>query len=103
MLTKPEIIGYIAATLTTVSFLPQAILTIKTKNTESLSLSMYSAFTLGVFFWLVYGLYMADKAIIVANAFTLVLATSILYVKISNSLRNCLCRNNRSNSGRYSR
>lgn len=103
MLTKPEIIGYIAATLTTASFLPQAILTIKTKNTDSLSLSMYGAFTLGVFFWLVYGLYLSDKAIIIANAFTLVLATSILYVKICNSLRNNRWRNSRSNSGRYSR
>lgn len=103
MLTTPEIIGYIAASLTTASFLPQAILTIKTKNTESLSLSMYSAFTLGVFFWLIYGLYLSDKAIIIANSVTLILATSILSVKICNSLRNSRWRSSRSNSGRYSR
>ncbi|MGZ8144685.1 MAG: SemiSWEET family sugar transporter, partial [Methylosarcina sp.] len=45
MITMPEIIGYIAAILTTASFLPQAILTIKTKDTDSLSLSMYATFT----------------------------------------------------------
>lgn len=82
----PEMIGYLAATLTTASFLPQAILTIRTKDTESLSLSMYSLFTLGVFCWLVYGLYISDKAIIFANAITLVLAASILSFKIYNVL-----------------
>ena len=84
MIIAPEIIGYIAATLTTASFLPQAILTIKTKDTESLSLGMYSMFTLGVLCWLIYGVYIADKAIIFANAITFVLAASILSFKIYN-------------------
>ncbi|MFA6163301.1 MAG: SemiSWEET transporter [Methylobacter sp.] len=79
-----DIIGYIAATLTTASFLPQAILTIKTKDTDSLSLSMYSIFTLGVLFWLIYGVYKSDNAIIFANAITLLLASSILSFKIYN-------------------
>ena len=86
MIISPEMIGYIAATLTTASFLPQAILTIKTKDIESLSLCMYSLFTLGVFFWLIYGVYISDEAIIVANAITLVLAASILTFKIYNVL-----------------
>lgn len=86
-MTHVEIIGYVAATLTTASFVPQAILTIKTKNTESLSFGMYSAFTLGVSCWLIYGIYRADKAIIFANAITLLLAASILFVKISNMVR----------------
>ena len=77
-------IGYLAATLTTISFLPQAILTIRTKDTESLSLSMYGMFTLGVFCWLIYGVYISDKAIIFANAITFVLAASILFFKIYN-------------------
>jgi MtN3 and saliva related transmembrane protein len=84
MIIAPEIIGYIAATLTTVSFLPQAILTIKTKDTKSLSLSMYSLFTLGVLCWFIYGVYLADEAIIFANAVTFVLAASILTFKIYN-------------------
>jgi len=82
----PEIIGYIAATLTTSSFLPQAIMTLKTRDTESLSLGMYSAFTLGVLLWLVYGIYLADKAIIYANAITLVLSSSILFIKVYNTM-----------------
>jgi MtN3 and saliva related transmembrane protein len=86
MIVMPEFIGYIAATLTTVSFLPQAILTIKTRDTESLSLSMYSIFTLGVLCWLIYGIYIADSAIIFANAITLVLAVSILSFKIYNTV-----------------
>ena len=86
MIIVPEIIGYLAATLTTASFLPQAILTIRTRDTESLSLSMYSLFTLGVFCWLIYGIYISDKAIIFANAITLVLAASILSFKIYNVL-----------------
>jgi len=83
-----EFFGYIGAALTTASFLPQAVFTLKTKDTHSLSLSMYSIFTLGVFFWLIYGLYLSDKAIILANAITFVLAALILYVKLCNTLRN---------------
>lgn len=87
MTPAPEMIGYLAATLTTASFVPQAILTIRTKDTESLSLGMYSTFTLGVLCWLIYGMYLGDKAIIVANAITLLLAASILFFKIYNSIR----------------
>lgn len=86
MITMPEMIGYLAATLTTASFLPQAILTIKTRDTASLSLSMYSLFTLGVLCWLIYGVYLSNKAIIFANAITLLLAASILSFKIYNVL-----------------
>ncbi|MGZ8241801.1 MAG: SemiSWEET family sugar transporter [Methylobacter sp.] len=88
MKTMPEIIGYLAAILTTASFLPQAILTIKTKDTKSLSLSMYAMFTLGVLFWLIYGLSISDRAIIFANSITLLLAAAILSVKIYNMLCN---------------
>lgn len=84
----PEIIGYLAATLTTASFVPQAILTIKTRDTESLSLGMYSTFTLGVLCWLIYGIYLGDKAIIFANAITLLLSASILFFKIYNLVHN---------------
>ena len=84
MTFTPEMIGYLAATLTTASFVPQAVLTIKTKDTESLSLGMYSTFTLGVLCWLIYGIYLDDEAIIVANAITLLLAASILSFKIYN-------------------
>jgi MtN3 and saliva related transmembrane protein len=62
------IFGYVAAFLTTLSFLPQAIKTIKEKNTEGISLVMYSLFTGGVLMWLVYGIFVKDTPIVVANA-----------------------------------
>jgi MtN3 and saliva related transmembrane protein len=77
--------GYLAAILTTLSFLPQAIKTIKEKNTEGISLIMYSMFTAGVLFWLMYGLFINDLPIIVANMVTLILAVSILYLKVKYS------------------
>lgn len=80
-----EILGYVAATLTTTSFLPQAILTIRTRDTEALSLAMYSTFTLGVLCWLIYGFYLSNNALIFANAITLFLATLILSFKIYNT------------------
>ncbi len=85
---SPELIGYIAATLTTASFLPQALMTIKTRNTASLSLGMYSAFTLGVLLWLIYGWHLQDLAIIAANAVTLLLSTTILAFKLYNTVLN---------------
>ncbi len=81
----PDIIGYIAAFLTTVSFLPQAIMTIKTRDTEALSLGMYSLFTLGVLMWLVYGININNSVIIYANVITLGLASIILFFKIYNT------------------
>ena len=53
-------IGYAAATLTTASFLPQAVLTLRTRDTRGISLAMYSAFTAGVALWLLYGLVWAS-------------------------------------------
>ncbi len=79
-----EILGYSAAFLTTSSFLPQAFLTLKTKDTRSLSLTMYSLFTVGVLLWLIYGIQKQDFALIIANAITLVLSATILGVKIYN-------------------
>jgi len=83
----PEAVGYLAATLTTVSFLPQAILTLKTRDTEALSLGMYGLFTSGVALWLIYGIFLSNPAIIAANAVTLLLASTILVVKIYNNWR----------------
>ncbi len=84
----PDIIGYIAAVLTTSSFLPQAILTIRTRDTDSLSMGMYSLFTTGVFCWLIYGIYIADKAIVFANIVTFMLAATILSFKVYNHFFN---------------
>jgi MtN3 and saliva related transmembrane protein len=75
-------LGYLAATCTTLSFLPQALLTLRTRNVAGISLGMYSAFTFGVALWLWYGWRLGEWPIIVANAVTLVLAAVILGTKV---------------------
>lgn len=77
-----DIIGLIAAFLTTASFLPQALLVVKTRKTEGISLTMYSMFTVGVAGWLIYGLLAGSLPVVLANAITLVLAAIILTIKI---------------------
>lgn len=77
-----EILGYVAAFLTTLSFLPQAIQTLRTQDTEALSLGMYGIFSFGVFLWLVYGLIINNWPIVVANAITFVLAGLIFVLKL---------------------
>ncbi|MGD9834080.1 MAG: SemiSWEET transporter [Piscinibacter sp.] len=77
-----EWMGYAAATLTTLSFVPQAWHTFRTRDVRGISLGMYSAFTLGVALWLVYGVMLGAWPVIVANAITLALAAAILAMKI---------------------
>ena len=80
-----EIIGYIAAFLTTASFLPQAFKTLKTRDTSGISLLMYLMFTIGVGLWLIYGILIQNRIIIFANLITFILAGLVLSVKIRNS------------------
>ncbi len=75
-------IGYAAASLTTLSFVPQAWHTFQTRDVRGISLGMYSAFTLGVLLWLVYGVMLGAWPVIVANAITLALAACILAMKL---------------------
>ena len=77
-----SLIGNLAACLTTISFLPQAIKTIKSRDTRQLSLPMYVMFVAGVALWIVYGFLVKSMPIIVGNVITLMLAGSILTVKI---------------------
>jgi len=77
-----ELIGYLAAALTTCSFVPQAWLTFRTRDVRGISLGMYSAFTLGVALWLLYGILLSAWPIVVANAITLALACAILGMKL---------------------
>ncbi|ASG63612.1 TPA: SemiSWEET transporter [Kluyvera ascorbata] len=75
-------IGYLAACLTTLSFLPQAIKVIVTRNTQGISGLMYVMFVCGLVMWLVYGLMIEDKAVSMANFLTLVFAMPILVIKL---------------------
>lgn len=82
-MTSTDLIGYLAASLTTLSFLPQALLTLRTRDVSGISVGMYGAFTAGVALWLAYGLLLGQWPIIVANAVTLALASVILVLKLT--------------------
>ena len=77
-----ELFGYCAAVLTTVSFVPQAWHTFKTRDVRGISLGMYGVFTAGVACWLVYGLLLGAWPIVIANVITLALAAAILVMKL---------------------
>ena len=77
-----EIIGYCAAFLTTVAFLPQAVQSWRTRDLSGISVGMYSLFTAGVGLWLIYGLIIEKWPLILANALTFALALSILVLKL---------------------
>lgn len=77
-----DIIGYLAALLTTFSFLVQAIQSWRTGDLSGISLGMYSMFTLGVALWLIYGIVIESWPLIVTNALTFLFALSILLMKL---------------------
>lgn len=81
-MTLQDTLGYLAATLTTSSFVPQAVLTLRTRDVSGVSRGMYSVFTVGVALWLGYGLLLGEWPIVVANAVTLALAATILATKV---------------------
>lgn len=75
-------IGYLAASLTTFSFVPQAIKVIKTRNTEGISSIMYLMFVVGLVMWLIYGVLIDDLALSIANFMTFLFAAPILIIKL---------------------
>lgn len=77
-----ELIGTLAATLTTVSFIPQVWQVWRTKHTHDISLSMYATFSVGIALWLAYGISLNAWPIIIANAITLFLAGAVLIMKL---------------------
>lgn len=86
-MTLIDIIGYVAASLTTLSFLPQAISCVKSGRTDGLSLPMYAMFSAGVALWLAYGLAVGSWPVIFANLITLGFAIVILALIIRNRRR----------------
>ncbi len=77
-----DLVGYIAACLTTTAFVPQAWLTWRRKRAEGVSLGMYIILVVGIVLWLVYGLMLSALPIIIANMITLMLALFILVMKL---------------------
>jgi MtN3 and saliva related transmembrane protein len=85
-MTHTDIVGAVAATLTTLAFIPQAHKVLVSKDTRSLSLVMYLIFTTGVLLWGVYGYLRGDWLIIAANSINAVLCTAILIMKLRNDV-----------------
>lgn len=77
-LASTQWLGYLAATLTTASFVPQAWHTFRSSDLSGISLGMYGTFTCGVALWLLYGVALGQAPIVIANAITLALASIIL-------------------------
>lgn len=80
--TFSDLIGYPAAFLTTVAFVPQAWKSWRTRDLSGISLPMYALFTLGVALWLAYGVAIGSLPVIVANAVTFVLSAMVLFLKV---------------------
>nr|WP_321409634.1 SemiSWEET transporter [uncultured Carboxylicivirga sp.] len=76
------LMGSVAAVLTTSAMFPQAIRIIKTRDVHSISLLMYLANTIGIVFWLIYGLLLNEMPIIIANSIAIIPAALILILKI---------------------
>jgi MtN3 and saliva related transmembrane protein len=77
-----DLVGYAAATLTTLAFIPQTLHSWRSRDLSGVSLGMYSLFTMGVTLWLLYGVILESWPIIIANAITLALAGSVLFLKL---------------------
>ncbi len=76
-----EIIGFLAATLTTASFVPQVFRIWKTKEVKDISFMMYLSMFLGVSLWFYYGLLINSVSMMIANIISALLVLSILYFK----------------------
>ena len=77
-----EWFGYAAAVLTSIAFVPQAVKTIRSRDTSGISLGMYVIFTIGIGFWFAYGVALGSWPMILANITTFVLAGTILVMKL---------------------
>jgi MtN3 and saliva related transmembrane protein len=80
-----DLVGYLAAILTTIAFVPQALTSWRTRNLSGVSLPMYSIFTVGVAMWLAYGVMLGSWPLIAANAITLALSGTVLALKVMQS------------------
>ena len=81
------LVGYVAATLTTLAFIPQVIHTWRSRNMEGISAGMYTAFAIGLAAWIVYGILLGEWPIIAANSLTLIMVLFILVMKLRHSRR----------------
>jgi MtN3 and saliva related transmembrane protein len=80
--TAVQNIGFAAAFCTTAAFVPQLVRILRLRSARDISLPTFLLFSVGVFLWLLYGLYTGSKPVIASNIVTLVLSLSILFLKL---------------------
>ena len=80
-----QLIGPIGALLTTISFIPQVLQVLKTRDVSGISLGMYIIFVLGVILWTIYGFILNDLTIIISNGVTTLLSGIVLFYKYKES------------------
>ncbi|MDB9894738.1 MAG: SemiSWEET transporter [Reinekea forsetii] len=85
-MTMITLIGVVAATCTTISFVPQVIQIQKTRNVSGISLSMYGILTTGVGLWMLYGFLIRDMAVFFANLITFALAMAVITLTVKERL-----------------
>lgn len=83
-MTNANIIASIAAFFTMIAYVPQAIKTIKTRDTKAISFWMYLCSIIGVIFWLIFGIMVGNVPIICKNIAVIILGGIILYIKVYN-------------------
>ena len=81
-MTSVTVIGLVAAFCTTAAYLPQVIKTWRTRSTTDISLGMFLLMVSGLVLWLAYGIMLADLPLIASHTVTLILAATILYLKV---------------------
>lgn len=82
-----ELLGYAAAVCTTGSFVPQVMKILRARDVSGISTAMYSIFCIGVLLWAIYGLCIRSFPVVAANAVTLLLAGTVLFLKIRHEVR----------------
>jgi MtN3 and saliva related transmembrane protein len=90
-----EAFGYICGICTMISFIPQAIKSIRTRNVAGLSLSMYFIYCTGLVFWILYGIYLKSIQMIICDVITLLFSGIILYLIIVDRRKKRLCSNSK--------
>ncbi len=88
MIDKIELIGLLAAILTTTAFIPQVFKVMKAESSEGLSLTTYLIFITGVSLWLIYGIFKMSFSMILGNGITVLLASIIIYYILKNKNSN---------------
>jgi MtN3 and saliva related transmembrane protein len=96
MTAAVTLVGYAAGTLTTIAFFPQVLHVWQTKRADGLNWGMLLSFTVGIAFWLAYGIALRLMPVILPNAITLVLQGTIIFLKLRYSRRVRRCPQPRS-------